>query len=83
MQSDLGVDAEREVVVDNVERQVVLAAIIGRRTFGISIDLQDPTIHLQTVCGLKVGQNLGDRLIDVSATPTLNQKKKKLLGTVN
>ena len=69
LQSDLGVNAEREVVVDDVERQVVLAAIVGRRTFRVSIDLQDPTVHLQSVGGLKVGKNLGNGLVDVTSAP--------------
>ena len=46
LERDLRVDAEGEVVVDDVERQVVFAAVVRRRTLLAPVHLQRPPVHL-------------------------------------
>ena len=61
----MGVDAEREVVVDDVERQVVLALLAGLGVLVLGDDRLPPVQLLLLALG-DVAQNLGDGLVRVA-----------------
>ena len=65
LQRDLGIDAEGEVVVDDIERQVVLAAFIRWRTIQIPVNLQHPTIHLKN----RHLKSHKEKMADAKSTP--------------
>ena len=78
LERDLRVDAEGEVVVDDVERQIVFAAVVRRRTLLAPVHLQRPPVHLERVGRLQVRQDLGNGLVDVAAAPAWNVEVKRM-----
>lgn len=63
------VHAEREIVVDHVQRQRVLAAIIAVGRIRIRCDAQVPAIQQNRIGGGNVGEYLADWLVGVAAAP--------------
>ena len=78
LERDLRVDAEGEVVVNDVERQVVFAAVVRRRTLLAPVHLQRPPVHLERVGRLQVRQDLRNGLVDVAAAPAWNVEVKRM-----
>lgn len=65
LERNVGVDAEREVVVDHVQWQIVLT-IARVRHRGVRFHLQAPAIEQYRVGVADVGQNLTDRLVGIA-----------------
>lgn len=80
----MGVYSEREVVVDDVERQVRLGVLgVVRRGGGVGLHGELPAVQENCVALADVGQDLRDRLVFVTLRETGVRSSKLVLVKVS